>query len=301
LEDKKLSLHGLVDLVSRSREFQAIREKTAKGEKQLILGLSGSQRSLLTAVVADPQAVTLFIGYNQQQAETIAQDLQNLLPNRTILVFNPNELLPHEEAVIDWELRKSRLDVLKQIREPGSIICVSIQALTEALIEPDYFYQHQLTIDLDTRVNLNQLPADLVRLGYERVDMVESYGQFSIRGGIIDIYPFTDEHPVRIELFDDEVDSIRTFRIDDQLSIEKVDQVTIFPARDRLYVDLDFEQVRDDIWQDAKRQSAKLLKIENEEAADKLLAKTAANLELLENKTYFSGIDQYRLTTSSVI
>lgn len=288
-----MSLHGLVDLVSRSREFQAIREKTAKGEKQLILGLSGSQRSLLTAVVADPQAVTLFIGYNQQQAETIAQDLQNLLPNRTVLVFNPNELLPHEEAVIDWELRKSRLDVLKQIREPGSIICVSIQALTEALIEPDYFYQHQLTIDLDTCVNLNQLPADLVRLGYERVDMVESYGQFSIRGGIIDIYPFTDEHPVRIELFDDEVDSIRTFRIDDQLSIEKVDQVTIFPARDRLYVDLDFEQVRDDIWQDAKRQSAKLLKIENEEAADKLLAKTAANLELLENKTYFSGIDQY--------
>ena len=58
--------------------------------------------------------MTLFIGYNQQQAETIAQDFK-FTANRTVLVFNPNELLPHEEAVIDWELRKSRLDVLKQI------------------------------------------------------------------------------------------------------------------------------------------------------------------------------------------
>lgn len=293
LEEGKLSLHGLVDLISQSREFQAIREKTARHEKQLILGLSGSQRSLMTAVMADPQIVTMFIGYNQHQVETIAQDLTNLLPDRPVLVFNPHELLPHEEAVIDWELRKSRLDVLKQIREPGSIICASVQALSEALIDPRLFYQHTLTIDINSRIDLEQFTGELLKLGYERVDMVESYGQFSIRGGIIDIYSFTEEHPVRIELFDDEVDSIRIFAIEDQLSVEKVEQVVIFPARERLFIGGDLEQIKERIWQDAQEQSDKLLKAGRGEAADNLLSKTAHNLELLESKNYYPGVDQY--------
>ena len=288
-----MSLQGLVDLISESGEFQSVIERTAKREKQLVLGLTGSQKSLLTAAVADQRKITMFISYNQHQTEMIAQDLHNLLPDRLISVFSPYELFPHEEVIVDWELRKNRLEVLKNIRVPGSIICTSIQALCEALVSPEVFYRHVINIDLDSRIELEKFSADLVALGYERVDMVESYGQFSIRGGIIDVYSYTANNPVRIELFDDEVDSIRIFDVNNQLSLEKTDAATFFPARERIYVDYNIEQVRELIWAEALTQSEGLIKANYEQEADTLLANSAKHLELLETAGYFPGIDQY--------
>lgn len=288
-----MSLQGLVELLSKSSEFDNIIRKVNKNEKQLILGLSGTQRSILTAALANDKMVTLFISHNQYQAELIAQDLRSLLPERGIFVFNPHELLPHEEATIDWELKKSRLDVLKNINNPGSIICTSIQALSEALIDPKLFYQHKLTIDLNSRVELAKLTADLVKLGYERVDMVEGYGQFSIRGGIIDIFSYTEDKPVRIELFDDQVDSIRLFEPEDQISVLKVDQACFYPARERIYSNYDLERLKDMIWADAQIQSEKLVTVGSEKEADTLLARVAQHLEILEQNSYFGGIDQY--------
>ncbi|NLL87322.1 MAG: transcription-repair coupling factor [Firmicutes bacterium] len=288
-----MSLQGLVDLISQSQDFSRVRDKVAKGEKQLVLGLSGSQRSLLTAALANDRAVTLFIGYNQYQVETIGQDLHNLMPNRNIQVFTPHELLPHEEAVIDWELRKSRLEVIKSARHPGSIICASIQSLTEALIDPELFFGHQLTIGLDSTVDLEELARQLSVMGYERVEMVETYGQFSIRGGIIDIYDYTAEHPVRIELFDDQTDSIRIFNIENQRSIGKIPAVTIFPARERLFFGGDSEAIKNQIWKDAREQSERLIKAGLNQEADTLPAKIAHHLELLDSGSYFPGVDQY--------
>ncbi|HXK97162.1 MAG TPA: transcription-repair coupling factor [Limnochordia bacterium] len=295
-----MSLQGLVNLVSQSQDVSHVRAAAARGEKLLALGLSGSQRSLLTAALANDRAVILFIGYNQYQVETIGQDLHNLLPNRNILVFTPHELLPHEEATIDWELRKSRLEVLKACRRPGSVICASVQALSEALPDPDLFFRYQITIDMDTRVDTEALARQLSVMGYERVDMVEAFGQFSIRGGIIDIYDFTAEHPVRIELFDDEIDSIRLFSIDSQRSIENIQEVTIFPARERLFVTEDREAVKDQIWQDAQDQGERLINAGLNQEADSLLAKTANHLVLLDTGNYFPGIDQYLPYTARI-
>lgn len=288
-----MSLQGIVEFISQSKEFQDIQARAARREQQLILGLSGSQRSVLTAALANEDSVTLVITYNQNQADQIAQDLHNLLPHRRIVVFTPHELLPHEEAIIDWQLRKNRLEVLKNIREPGSIICTPVQTLAEMLINPEDFYACQLHLDLNSRIDLDKLIVDLLRFGYERVDMVESYGQFSVRGGIIDIYQFTAEHPIRIELFDDEIDSIRIFNIENQLSIDKVEQVTIYPARERLFINCDWEQIKNQIWADAQTQSDKLLATGAEQEADTLLARIAHHLELLEQNNYFPGIDQY--------
>ena len=82
----------------------------------------------------------------------------------------------------------------------------------------------------DSVIDLEKLKADLVELGYERVGQVELPGQFSVRGGIIDIYPLTEENPWRIELWDDEIDSIRSFDAESQRSLENADEITIYPA-----------------------------------------------------------------------
>ena len=86
----------------------------------------------------------------------------------------------------------------------------------------------------DSVIDLDQLKADLVDLGYERVGQVELPGQFSVRGGIIDIYPLTEENPWRIELWDDEIDSIRSFDAESQRSLENIDEITIYPATEKM-------------------------------------------------------------------
>ena len=123
--------------------------------------------------------------------------------------------------------------------------------------------------------------------------MVETYGQFSIRGGIIDIYDYTAEHPVRIELFDDQTDSIRIFNIENQRSIGKIPAVTIFPARERLFFGGDSEAIKNQIWKDAREQSERLIKAGLNQEADTLPAKIAHHLELLDSGSYFPGVDQY--------
>ena len=293
MEEQKLSLQGLTELISQAQEFAAIKAKAVASENQLLVGLTSTQKSLVAAVTAGEKQVSLIISHNHHQAESIAQDLRNLLPGRIVSVFNSHELLPHEEAVMDWELRKSRLEVIRNLEIPGSIISTSIQALQEGLINPHKFLEQKLDIDLDSIVELGVLGAKLVELGYEHVEMVEGFGQFSVRGGIIDIFPYTNDHPIRIELFDDEIDSIRVFDIQTQISVEKLFSITIAPAIERLYEFTNLEEVRNQIWADAKLQSQQLAKLEQEQAADDLLAKVAHHLELMEDNVHFPGIDQY--------
>ena len=87
---------------------------------------------------------------------------------------------------------------------------------------------------MEVTVDLEQSISKLVEMGYERTDMVTSPAEFSVRGGIIDIYPITEKHPIRIELFDDEIDSIRYFDADTQRSLEKISSVSFGPAKELL-------------------------------------------------------------------
>lgn len=101
---------------------------------------------------------------------------------------------------------------------------------------------HQLSISVGGTFELNENLPHLHSMGYERVSMVSAPGEFSVRGGIIDIYPLTEEHPIRIELFDTEVDSIRTFSLEDQRSIEMIQEVTIGPAEEIILTDSHYEK-----------------------------------------------------------
>lgn len=288
-----MALQGLVELVSQSKEFEVVKQRVAAGEQQLLVGLSGSQKNLLVAATANPKKTTLYITFSHQQAEATAQDLRTLFPKLAIKVFSPNEFMPHDEVVTDWELRRTRLEALSSLKTAGAIICTSVQALTEVFVDPRIIAEQRIAIDLDSRINPHDFSSKLVELGYERVDMIEGYGQFSIRGGIIDIFSVTDDNPIRIELFDDEVDSIRTFNVADQRSLDKREEFIIYPARELIYPKFDLEQVASTIWQEGKTQAAKLEKLGKNQEADNLLARLAAHLELLEETKHFPGIDQY--------
>lgn len=288
-----MSLQGLVELLRQSKEVESVSKNLLKKQEQVLVGLSGSQKSLFVAATYNPKLVTLVITHSHRQAEVMAVDLQSLYPTVPVSVFSPHELLPHEEATSDGELRQNRMSVLQKIQTPGNIVFASIQALGETLMDPQIFYESTITLTSESEIDSAAFIFKLTALGYERVDMVEAYGQFSVRGGIIDVYPYTLDCPVRIELFDTEVDSIRSFELDSQRSLENVQEVVIYPVREAFYGLPDLQKIRDDIWEEASAQANRLLKVHKEKEADSLLERVAHHLELLLEAKFFPGLDQY--------
>lgn len=285
-----MALGGLVRLAGRYKEFQKLREQ--KGQI-VATGLSGSQKSLLAALLAEESDTTAIITYSEAQADRIAQDIETLIPGQRVYVFDSNELMPHEEAAKALDLRVGRLEVLARLRQPNTIITASIQALLEGLMPPGQFYARVKTITWDTRLDILEFSSHLADIGYERVDKVEGYGQFSVRGGIIDFFPVTQDNPVRIELFDDEIDSMRLFELETQRSLDKVSQVQVFPAREVL-LPSDIDTILEKISTDAQQQSEKLRKLGQREQAEQLQQTVARHLELLTEHGHFDGIDQYK-------
>ena len=131
-------------------------------------------------------------------------------------------------------ITRQRVEVLKHIMEDdGGVVVASIDALMDRVLGRENFSESVLTVEPGMTMEMEALSTKLSRLGYERVVEVDAMGEYSIRGGIVDVYPFTSENPVRIEFWDTEVDGIRTFDAETQRSIDTLDSVEIYPASDR--------------------------------------------------------------------
>ena len=131
-------------------------------------------------------------------------------------------------------ITRQRVEVLKHIMEDdGGVVVASIDALMDRVLGRENFSESVLTVEPGMTMEMEALSTKLSRLGYERAVEVDAMGEYSIRGGIVDVYPFTSENPVRIEFWDTEVDGIRTFDAETQRSIDTLDSVEIYPASDR--------------------------------------------------------------------
>ena len=149
------------------------------------------------------------------------------------MLFPEREVLLYNVAAQSTEITEQRLQVIEALLLKQNVIVVaSIQAVLALQCPPQVFKDNIFTLKVGDIAPLEQLSEKLVRMGYERVSAVEGKGQFSVRGGILDVFPLTSDDPYRIEFFDDEVDSIRIFDVSSQRSVEKVENATISPARE---------------------------------------------------------------------
>ena len=174
------------------------------------------------------------------------------------------------------EARKLKV-LLKLAKGEDIILVTSIEAALKKYIPKDVLLENISTHKIGDTLNVESLSERLVELGYERVSKIEGFGQFSIRGGIIDIFSLEYTNPIRIELFDDEIESIRTFDVFTQKSIEKVQEFSITPSREFIYPKNIDESV------------ARMKKDVSKHTDDDVLQ----NIDKISNKTYFEGIENY--------
>ena len=205
--------------------------------RQLITGLAGSAKTLLFAHAFKKLDKNLIILMpNLYYVNQLAEDLQHVLPAESIHLFPVDEVLSAEMAFSSPEARAERVATLNRLQqdEPG-IYLLPVAALHKRLPDKETWSNAQLHWQIGDEIAVDSLPQQLVLMGYERTEMVAKPGEFSLRGSIVDIYPLTFEYPVRVELFDVEIDSMRYFEADTQRSIEKIEEVWLPPTSEQIY------------------------------------------------------------------
>ena len=196
--------------------------------------------ALVGAIAADPPEGhrILVVTATAREAEDIADAVEDQLGAGSAVVFASWETLPHERLSPAADTAGTRVSILRRIVHPDAgdplrVICAPVRSVLQPLVggladlEP-------LVLDEGVEIDVDAVVADLVLRGYSRVDLVERRGQFAVRGGILDIFPTTAEHPVRIELWGDTVEEIRDFSVADQRSRHHVGRVELHPARELL-------------------------------------------------------------------
>jgi len=237
-EEGKNPLLGLKQEFNQQEDIQNLISGFEVGlHEQLVSGLSGSARTLfLTSVYERTKRPLLIVTHNLLQAQKLYDDITNIIDEKEVFLYPANELIAAEISIASPELKAQRIEVLNHwTKEKKGIMVAPVAGLRKLLPPLKTWDKSQTKVEVGKEIDLEAQLKQFVQMGYVRNDIVSAPGEFSVRGGIIDIYPLTEDDPLRIELFDTEVDSIRRFSLEDQRSKDKLSAIDIGPATEILF------------------------------------------------------------------
>lgn len=234
-------MNFLVKTLKENKKFQELTKQISKTGPIAISGLVDVEKlHVLAGIFNETKRTMVLVTYNEIQARKLYQDLKKLI--KQTYFFPKKEITSYDYVAQSKEIEYKRIDVLnkmylaKQQKEP-IIIVTTIEAVMQKMVAKDTLYQNVIDFEVGKTYLLDEIKEKLVGLGYERSDLIENKGQFSIRGGIVDV-GLSEKIGVRIEFWGDEVDSIRFFQISSQRSTEMLKEITIFPAHELIVQDL---------------------------------------------------------------
>ncbi|MDO5689252.1 MAG: transcription-repair coupling factor [Tissierellia bacterium] len=229
-------MNYIIDQLKNLSEYVDMLDQLKAGNASIYLyGLiRESMPHFIYALNHDLEKSIFVVVEDELRAKAMYDSLSGL-PIDRICYYPKSEISFHDIKPLESSSDLARIEVMNRlVRGEKLIVIASVEALHKKISTPIYFKNLTLHIDATDEVDIADLANRLMLLQYERVSTVESKGQYAIRGGIIDIYPIDRDTPVRVELFDTEIDSIRTFGVSDQRSIEHIDGFDITPAREFL-------------------------------------------------------------------
>lgn len=278
----------LLDPLLEICEYNKILDAIRNGLMPLnITGPADSQKAhFSSAVCRHLGSRGLFVAFNEMQARRMYEDISYFF-GEGVLYFPSKEVILHDIEAKSNDAVYKRLEVLNRLIEGKyRFVVTSAEAVCQKLMPKAFYMENSLTLSVGSRVDIQELSKKLVTAGYERVSIVEGKGQFAVRGGIIDIFSVDSEHAVRMELFDDEVDSLRIFDVMTQRSVDRLDSINIIPAREVIFSQDMLENIISEIKTD-------LAEFEGSSAGSEHKEKILSDIERLKNDFNFPGIDRY--------
>ena len=226
----------LSELIGQTDELQTVRQQLTQPGRHLLTGVLGSAKTLiLKSLFQQLKKPFLVVTDTLSHAQELAADLTNILDTEQVQLFPVEELVATEIATSSPDFQSQRVRALTALSQhKAKVVVTSASGLRRRLVPVKMWNHNQLTFKVGAELDLEKISHQLVQMGYQRQKLVDRPGDFAIRGSIIDIYSLNHELPVRIDLFDTEIDSIRFFEIGNQRSLENVDEISVMPATDML-------------------------------------------------------------------
>ena len=271
-------MNALIKMLSNSKKFNSYLEDIKNKKSPVMLtGLTDVSKTYFSYGTSEYINNNIcIITYNEIQAKRLVKDISYF--NENVVLLPKREIVTYDYVAESKDLPYERIEALNKIYEgKAKVIVTTIEALMQRIVPKNVLYKNLLKFNIGKTYNLEEIKKTLVSLGYIRCDLIEAKGQFSIRGGILDI-AITDKKGVRIEFWGDDVDSIRYFNIASQRSTEMIENVTIYPCHE-FVLDTNLEDV--------------CKEIENRYDEEKYENIIKNDIELIKSGNYISKIDKY--------
>lgn len=202
----------------------------------LVTGLSGIHKAhLLSRLAYCGEAPVLVLAKNEAEAARLTADINTLSGEETALLFPAKDMILGETEAISGEFARRRIEVLYRLAAGNvNMVVCSPDSAMQLNLSKKMLLENSVTLKKGDEYNFTKLVAKLINSGFTRFEAVESKGQISVRGSILDIFPISSEKPVRIEFWGDEIDQIAYFDIESQRRIEEIDEISLCPATEML-------------------------------------------------------------------
>ena len=265
--------------LQNSKEYKDVINNIENNKGTLLInGLVQSQKpNIVYSIFNDLKKQILYIANTDLEAKKVYEDLCFYMKDKVDYLSSQDIYFYHLDAKDRNEEARKLKVLLRMISKENTVIVTSVEAVLSKYVPKEVLKKNIFTYKIGDTIDIENISKKLVNLGYERVSKIEGFGQFSIRGGIIDVFSLEYDTPIRIELFDDEIESIRTFDVFTQKSIKKIKKCTITPSREFIYP----ENIEESLTR-----------------LEKYISKTAdddvyKSIENIKTKTYFEGVENY--------
>ena len=268
--------------------------KSASKEKGLysITGCIDAQKPHMIYSFNNGLCNKVIVTFSEQRAKELFEDYRFFEPN--VVYYPAKDVLFYQSDIRGNVLTAERIRALKAIHELERVtIITTFDALMNTQATPEKIWDSVLRLSPGDEVSLEEIKAQLVRMGYEKEYQVETMGQFALRGGILDIFPLTEENPIRIEMWGDEIDTIRSFDTETQKSIENIDEVSIYPACELVLTEEEKKEGIKRLLDEAGKTSEKLRKEMKTEEAHRMLSMAQEKAEEWGELSIYAGMDAY--------
>jgi transcription-repair coupling factor (superfamily II helicase) len=216
----------------KNTTVKLLSDALATRPKLFVSGLVGSSLSFVIEAVFQKTELPILLLFNdKEEAAYYLNDLEQLINDQDVLFYPGSYRRPYQIEETDNANILLRAEVLNRInsRKKPAIIVSYTDAIFEKVVTRKELEKNTLKLSVNEAVSIDFINETLFEYNFKRVDFVTEPGEFSVRGGIVDVFSFSNDHPYRIEFFGNEVDSIRSFDVETQLSVEKLKKISIMP------------------------------------------------------------------------
>ncbi len=261
----------LFEQFQKTDKYNKIIENYNNGKRQLVQGINEESMAYLVCNLLESATnKILLLTSNEAKSRKYEEEIKAYTDNGNRL--HPKEFLLYNVDALSKDVEYKRTDILdKIINSKKQIITASVNSVITRVMPKDRFKNSVIELKYGNSYDLNELRSNLIKLKYERVDAIEGVGQFSVRGGIIDIFTPSEKNPVRVEFFDDEVDSIRSVDLKTQRSVKNLKSIRIIPCSDLIFQKDEIKKIVSEIDKDYQNRIGKIKDIHNSKEVEKKL------------------------------